>query len=152
METGSKPQTSPGIGDTLAQDHRRCDELFASAEKHASNGEWPQAQQEVSAFTEAMTRHIGFEEQTLFPALEQIIGAGGPTQVMRMEHEQMRTLFRDMQQAAQAQDAPRLLGATETLLILMQQHNMKEENILYRMADQMLGAQGPALAGQFAQS
>ncbi len=152
METASKPRNPSGLGDTLAQDHRRCDELFASAEKHAARGEWPQAQQEINAFVEAMTRHIGFEEQTLFPALEQVIGAGGPTQVMRMEHEQMRTLFRDMQQAAQAQDAPRLLGATETLLILMQQHNMKEENILYRMADQMLGAQGPALAGQFTQA
>lgn len=152
METGSKRQTSPGIGDTLAQDHHRCDELFASAEKHAARGEWPQAQQEINAFVEAMNRHIGFEEQTLFPALEQVIGAGGPTQVMRMEHEQMRTLFRDMQQGAQAQDTQRLLGATETLLILMQQHNMKEENILYRLADQVLGAQGPALARQFTQA
>lgn len=152
METGGKPQTSPSIGDTLAQDHRRCDELFASAEKHAAQGEWPQAQRDTDAFVEAMNRHIGFEEQTLFPALEQVIGAVGPTQVMRMEHEQMRALFRDLQQAAQAQDAPRLLGVAETLLILMQQHNMKEENILYRMADQMLGAQGPALAGQFTQA
>ncbi|TRZ68118.1 MAG: hemerythrin domain-containing protein, partial [Rhodocyclaceae bacterium] len=29
----------------------------------------------------------------------------------------------------------------ETLLILMQQHNMKEENILYPMCDQALAAQ-----------
>jgi hemerythrin-like domain-containing protein len=71
---------------------------------------------------------------------------------MRLEHEQMRALFRDMQASLPAHDARQFLGITETLLILMQQHNLKEEHVLYRLADQALGANGLALSAQFAQS
>jgi len=31
------------------------------------------------------------------------------------------------------------LGLAETLMLLMQQHNMKEEQVLYRMMDQVYG-------------
>ena len=37
------------------------------------------------------------------------------------------------------------LGQAETLLIMMQQHNMKEENMLYPMCDQHLSAELPAI-------
>jgi len=36
--------------------------------------------------------------------------------------------------------------------MLIQQHNMKEEHILYRLADQTLGHNAPALAARLAQS
>ncbi len=62
----------------------------------------------------------------------------GPTQVMRMEHEQIRSLSRDLAQQIQRQDADDFLGLSETLLTLMQQHNIKEEQVLYRLADQTL--------------
>ena len=55
-----------------------------------------------------------------------------------MEHTQMRELFQDLQQALVSRDANAYAGAAETLLILMQQHNLKEEQMLYRMCDQML--------------
>ena len=60
---------------------------------------------------------------------------GGPTQVMRMEHEQMRNVLRQMDGALDSDDFDTALGAGETMLILMQQHNMKEEGMLYPMAD-----------------
>jgi iron-sulfur cluster repair protein YtfE (RIC family) len=37
------------------------------------------------------------------------------------------------------------LGASETLNMLMQQHNIKEENMLYPMADRAMGADGEAV-------
>jgi iron-sulfur cluster repair protein YtfE (RIC family) len=37
-----------------------------------------------------------------------------------------------------AKDADDYAGNTETLLIMMQQHNMKEEHVLYPMCDQHL--------------
>jgi hemerythrin-like domain-containing protein len=78
----------------------------------------------------------------LFPAFEQRTGMSmGPTQVMRMEHVQMRELFDAMADAVKQQDRDEFLGQAETLLVMMQQHNMKEEQILYRMADQMLSAE-----------
>jgi iron-sulfur cluster repair protein YtfE (RIC family) len=36
-------------------------------------------------------------------------------------------------------DHDRYLGLSETLNMLMQQHNLKEENMLYPMSDQVLG-------------
>ncbi len=59
---------------------------------------------------------------------------------MRLEHAQMRPLLAQLEAACAARDGDGYAGAAETLLILMQQHNMKEENILYPMCDQALGA------------
>jgi hemerythrin-like domain-containing protein len=60
--------------------------------------------------------------------------------MMRYEHEQMRSLLGQLAAACAAKDRDSYAGVAETLLMLMQQHNMKEENILYPMCDQALGA------------
>jgi len=123
----------------MAQDHRDCDQLFAKAENAASKEDWETASQAFNEFIQAMERHLGIEEQTLFPAFEEATGiVTGPTEMMRMEHEQMRTLFSEMKAAMEHRDSDNYLGEAETLLILMQQHNMKEEQILYNIMDQRL--------------
>jgi len=123
----------------MAQDHRDCDQLFAKAENAASKEDWETASQAFNEFIQAMERHLGIEEQTLFPAFEEATGiVTGPTEMMRMEHEQMRTLFSEMKAAMEQRDSDNYLGEAETLLILMQQHNMKEEQILYNIMDQRL--------------
>ena len=128
------------ISQYMTQDHRACDERFASAEEAVSNGDWEAAATLFDGFQQAMERHLGMEEDTLFPEFEQATGnTAGPTRIMRMEHEQMRDLIRQMAAALHAQDADTYLGLSETLLIMMQQHNVKEEQILYPMTDQALG-------------
>ena len=123
----------------MAQDHRDCDLLFAKAENAATKDDWAAASQAFNAFIQAMERHFGVEEQVLFPAFEEETGVlTGPTEMMRMEHDQMRTLFAEMKDAMKQQNSDDYLGAAETLLIMMQQHNMKEEQILYNMMDQRL--------------
>ena len=72
----------------------------------------------------------------------------GPTQVMRVEHEQMRELLSAAQSALSAQDADDYAGNAETLLIMMQQHNMKEENVLYPLCDDHLVDQVDVLLTQ----
>jgi hemerythrin-like domain-containing protein len=78
----------------------------------------------------------------------------GPTEVMRGEHRQMRDLLAQMEGALAVRDSDTFGGAAETLLILMQQHNMKEENILYPMCDNALGASdvGASLAARLSAS
>ncbi|MBT3836906.1 MAG: hemerythrin domain-containing protein, partial [Thiotrichales bacterium] len=79
------------------------------------------------------------EEEILFSAFEEATGsAQGPTMVMRMEHEQMRSLLQNLQQAVESRDAEQALGVADTLMIMMQQHNMKEEQMLYPMIDRSL--------------
>jgi hemerythrin-like domain-containing protein len=69
----------------------------------------------------------------------------GPTQVMRGEHRQMRELLAAAEVSLGARDADDYSGYAETLLIMAQQHNMKEENVLYPMCDQHLSAELPAI-------
>ena len=50
-------------------------------------------------------------------------------------------------EALEAGNTDDYFGIAETLLIMMQQHNTKEENMLYPMCDQHLGGDGaPVLA------
>ncbi len=126
----------------MGSDHDTCDALYAEAEKVVASGDWAAAGEANDHFLNAMERHFNMEEEVLFAAFEEAQGSTmGPTQVMRHEHTQMRQLFQEMRDAVAAQDADGYLGAGETLLILMQQHNAKEEQILYPMTDQVLAAQ-----------
>jgi DUF438 domain-containing protein len=97
-----------------------------------------------------MERHFSREEEVLFPAFEHRSGGGGPSTVMRMEHAQMRALFQEMGDALAAGEGNRYLGLGETLLVMMQQHNLKEEQILYSMTDRLLADTAPDLVGRMA--
>ncbi len=137
----------------MTADHRRCDEIFSRAEELVSNGDWTAGEGTFVEFRDAVLSHFSMEEERLFPAFEQHMGqAMGPTQMMRMEHNQMRQLFAEMEQAVNARDDAQYLGLSETLMMIIQQHNMKEEQMLYPMMDQTLGQEGGEIAQQIGQN
>lgn len=128
--------------DYLGDDHTHCDDLFAAAENAVAQKSWNDAIERYQAFHAAMRRHFAMEEEVLFPAFETRTGmAGGPTFIMRGEHEQMLGLMDNMRAALAREDYHAYMSLSDTLLMLMRQHNMKEENILYPMADQALAAE-----------
>lgn len=131
--------TAASISQFLTDDHRGCDEHFAEVETLVQKKDWAGA---AAAFATADARlrcHLDREEQILFPAFEQVTGMrSGPTAVMRMEHEQMRALLGPLGTAVRDRDGTRCLDFVESLLLLIQQHNMKEEQVLYPMCDQVL--------------
>ncbi|MCK5718789.1 MAG: hemerythrin domain-containing protein [Thiomargarita sp.] len=128
------------ITQVFSADHLQCNQLFAEIEEKAYKNDWQAVSSEFAHFRDMMERHFNIEEQTLFPAIEERTGqTSGPTAVMKMEHQQMRQVFDNMHKAVEQQDNEEYLGLSETLLILMQQHNAKEEQILYPMGDQILG-------------
>lgn len=130
----------------MTEDHRHCDDLFAEAEQAIAQKNLGAAVAAFEHFRNAVLAHFDGEEKTLFPTFEAKTGITmGPTQVMRMEHVQMRALMDDAAEALKAGDADGYLGHAETLLIMMQQHNMKEENVLYPMCDQHLAGETPEL-------
>lgn len=127
------------ISHLLAPDHKQCDDLFAAAESAVSNCDWNVATPEFSRFRNAMLHHFAMEEEVLFPAFETRTGMRqGPTSVMRSEHFQMKDLFDRMSDAITNKNINAYLGDADTLLIIMQQHNLKEEQMLYPMADRVL--------------
>jgi hemerythrin-like domain-containing protein len=75
----------------------------------------------------------------MFPAFEDKTGmTQGPTAMMRMEHDQMRGLLEDLKRDVSETNKNHFFGVSESLMMLMQQHNMKEEQMLYAMADNHL--------------
>jgi hemerythrin-like domain-containing protein len=140
------------IKDCMTDDHRRCDDIFADVEQAVAARAWDRASAAFAGFAGAMQQHFAAEEELLFPAFEAESGMTmGPTQVMRDEHIQMRELLAAAQEALAAQDADDYSGNAETLLIMMQQHNMKEENVLYPMCDDHLRTQVNTLLPQLLQ-
>jgi DUF438 domain-containing protein len=150
MEFAVMSTTAP-----LFQHHKHCDEIFASAEEACADGNWDAGGKAFALLLNQLETHFTSEEEVLFPAFEAATGmTSGPTEVMRGEHRQMRDLLAQMQGALAVRDSDTFGGAAETLLILMQQHNMKEENILYPMCDNALGASdvGASLAARLSAS
>ena len=136
------------INQYLSDDHKACDDLFAATAFSAAK-DWPGARDQFDAFTASMRRHFAREEEVLFPAFEARTGmSGGPTFVMRSEHQQINHLLAEMRSALERADDAAYLGQSETLLMLMRQHNMKEENILYPMADQALADESDTLVAR----
>ena len=133
----------------FTHDHRACDAIWAEVEQAVDNGDDEAAIEAFKRFQTAMIRHLDMEEQALFPALE---AAGlppmGPTQMMRIEHEQFRRMLREMEALADAGDAEGLADEGDTLLMLIQQHNAKEEGILYPMAERLLAGGWNDVAGR----
>ncbi len=128
------------IKEFLTEDHGRCDELFANMEDAVANS-IESAKDAYEEFAKNTEKHFQMEERVMFLEFEQKTGmTQGPTAIMRHEHTQMRGLLEEMRKAIEAKDKDKFFGNSETLMILMQQHNMKEEQMLYPMAQQHLSA------------
>ncbi|PKI13915.1 hemerythrin domain-containing protein [Colwellia sp. 12G3] len=127
------------IPEYMTAKHRECDEFFSEAEAAVVDKNWPLALAKWQVFARELTEHLAQEEEILFPQFEQATGmTAGPTQVMRMEHQQMRALVQSLDNALAANEKDEYLGLSETLMVMMQQHNMKEEMMLYPMMAQHL--------------
>ncbi len=134
------------LSQSLSETHRQCDTLFAAMENAVTQQKWGDASSVFNEFRQATEDHFQAEENILFPAFEKATGmTQGPTRLMRREHQQMRDALSRMAGAIATRDADASLGCADTLLMLMQQHNLKEEQMLYRMMDEVLESEADAL-------
>lgn len=123
----------------LSRQHRECDDHLSKAEQALVNSEFNAASRQFTLFSLALDQHLQLEEDKLFPAFEKAVGSTtGPTSVMRHEHAEIRQLRDDAALAIRELKAGEALGFIETLNVMLQQHNVKEENILYPMCEQNL--------------
>ena len=137
------------IKNFLAPDHHQCDDLFAAAEAAVAGRNWGEAEPAFARFRDALRHHFSMEEAVMFPAFENRTGVHmGPTEMMRMEHLQMKELLDQLEHSLARRDNNAYLGDAETLLIIMQQHNIKEEQILYPMADKALATECEEVIGR----
>lgn len=118
----------------LVLQHTECDEQLNRCEAALHKGDMAAAGRNFRLFSEQLDSHFTLEEDRLFPALEKATGMShGPTVVMRAEHIEIRSLRDEANAAIEAGQADQALAVLDTLNVLIQQHNIKEENILYPM-------------------
>ena len=139
--------TDAGLVAYFTGSHRGCDDSWAEVEAAAETGDDEVVRARWQDFERGFRRHLAMEETLLFPAVEAATGMrdAGPTQVMRAEHEQMRAVLDQMAAAMERGDREELLDQGDTLHILIQQHNVKEEGVLYPLAERTLDPQWPEL-------
>ncbi len=125
----------------FVQDHRACDERWVEVETAIEGGNAAAIQASWETFDRVQRHHLDMEEKVMFPAFEAATGmTSGPTTVMRMEHEQMRGVLTQMAGQVAAGSFQQVMDLGDTLLMLVQQHNQKEEGMLYPMANDALGS------------
>ena len=136
--------------DVLKQEHRVIEKVLDAVERELGNGAIDKAfmTKALDFFRNyADGCHHAKEECELFPALESagIPREGGPIGCMLSDHEAGRSLIRTIAEHLDAAagadvDAQRVVRhAATTYVELLRQHIQKEDNVLFVMADQVLG-------------
>ena len=130
----------------MTHQHRACDELLALAEDALDKKDFEDASKKYQDFKEETLHHFEMEDGYLFPLFEEKSGmTQGPTQVMRMEHAQAKMLFEKLDEAMNQKESERFFSLSESMMILLQQHNAKEEQMLYTMIQNYLSADNDAI-------
>lgn len=135
--------------DALKHDHRVIEKVLDGMEQltggaAASFETWRKALDFIRNFADRC--HHLKEERLLFPALEErgIRREGGPIGMMLVEHEAGRAYVRAMAEALELGEENAAVARTilvenaESYLRLLRQHILKEDDILFEMADEAL--------------
>lgn len=138
------------IKDFMTHHHRGCDQLLTLVEDSIEAKDFDAASTKYKDFEDETLKHFKMEEEYLFKLFEEKSGmpGGGPVQVMLMEHEQVRSLFTKMNEALSEKDGDRFYGLSDSLIILLQQHNAKEEQMLYTMIQNTLNTENEEIVAK----
>jgi uncharacterized protein (DUF2249 family)/hemerythrin-like domain-containing protein len=129
-----------GINEALSWDHDRLEDLEAAAFQARAAGDLAAAFDLYAEFAFGLRRHIGFEEDLLFPAFEAGSGmppTAGPTAMMRAEHREILRLLEEIEAGIGDAAAP-VAALRASFHAVLGEHNVKEEQVLYPAVDQLL--------------
>jgi hemerythrin-like domain-containing protein len=136
----------------LSDEHRAIERVLDVLERLARKrpqehlDSWKKALDFLRSFAD-QCHHLK-EEQILFPAMEEhgIPRDGGPIGMMLMEHEEGRSYVRAMLSAVEILEATgeagseALVNGARAFIRLLREHIQKEDEILFRMADEVIPA------------
>jgi regulator of cell morphogenesis and NO signaling len=115
------------IGEFMSGDHDRIDALLEIFRGGGAG---------LEEFAFALTRHMDWEEQILFPAFARKVGPESSPAIdtMRLQHEEFKRQIEDIRRCSDADAA--LRGNLEDVLIeSLADHNMAEEDYIYPWID-----------------
>lgn len=123
---------------TLAEHHRRCDELFAAARADADAADWRQLRLSMNALREAVLAHFRHEEERIFPLYEETSGAEGSTEELSAQHDDMRASLWLLATWSPETDADRYCTELRELQAAFDVHAADEEARMYPVFERML--------------
>lgn len=147
----------------LSDEHRVIERVLGAVEKLAKGPvgalePWKKALEFIRGFADQC--HHFKEEKVLFPAMEAygIPSEDGPVGMMLLEHEEGRSYVRAMLAAITLIEAKNeaakesLSSSAQAYCRLLREHIQKEDEILFRMADEVISAdEQKKLSAAFAQ-
>ena len=127
---------APTITDALLGEHGVIYQLL----EHLTSRPFDSAEEariQAAELAAGLATHAHIEDDLLFVALEGPLGPnGGPLAVMRMEHAEVESTLERLTQVEDAQEAATLASH---LVTVAREHFAKEEQVLFPMAEQLLG-------------
>ncbi|MGP3561423.1 MULTISPECIES: hemerythrin domain-containing protein [Geobacillus] len=143
----------------LKQEHgplrAQMEQLLATAEAigQGADRNWreplAELRKKTASFVAVLDPHSEREEGVLFPMMAEYIGrTSGPIAVMEYEHEQAKarlSMFLEktthLPETVDSEQALTLAGAVIEAHHILDEHFMKEENVLFPMAERLLSAE-----------
>lgn len=138
--------------DALYDEHEaaltQLERLRAAAERLDEPGAIREIEAALRFLETEIRAHNQWEEDHLFPRLEARFGPGGPCMVMRAEHRQLWELYDHVgpvlavvkRETAGEDERGQLSRLALSIVDLLVHHIAKENQVLFPMAKQMLGA------------
>ncbi len=137
-----------GLSAFFEQDHRDCDARWADVEELLDTAGYRSG---TAGLAEIRNRVCGgtwrWKRKSCSRPLNRLpawVAAGRPRSCA-WSIKQMRGLLDQIGAAMESGDAEQAMDIGDTLLMLVQQHNIKEEGMLYPMAENVLAGSWPKL-------
>ena len=138
-----------GSADTITgfmdAEHARLRDLWDQATAALKAEEFGRLHRVARDLVAALKRHISVEEQILFPAIESQSHDNEPTNAMRLEHRQMERMLEQLEPLLTVAELWTGIKAVEGQEIepgaLLRSHENKEHDVLYPLADKLLGVE-----------
>jgi hemerythrin-like domain-containing protein len=129
------------IAAALTRDHECIGEIADELHAALEDGERERAESRYAELRERLLRHIGFEEQRLFPVFEARTMLSAPCAVMRREHRRIETVLDAIGGALEVGRTAEARATLAELVAHLSAHDYKEELVLYPNADPVLSAE-----------
>lgn len=107
-------------------------------------GSLPEILSPAALLAAALATHAHLEDELLFTALDPHLGQAGPLSVMRSEHEEIEGGLNRLPEIGDLEEARRL---ARHVVETAREHFAKEERVLFRMAEHILGPETLAALG-----
>lgn len=122
------------IKDFMTHDHERLEQILRDFLK-ARDHDGVRARELFDQFKTGVEKHMAWEEEILFPAIERRTGMHmpGPTVLVQSQHQQIKMLFEKL--SAQIDKEGGTEEALKELIDLLARHSREEERILYPWID-----------------